>query len=79
MKLSEFIMLPQEEKRSAVLQEGVPVAQRKWLNYMVFLFQLPDFYVETFCCRESKEVREYRVFHNPEHLRPYLQTISIDI
>ena len=79
MKLSEFIVLPQEEKRSAVLQEGVPVAQRKWLNYMVFLFQLPDFYVETFCCQESKEVQEYRVFHNPEHLRPYLQRISIDI
>lgn len=79
MKLSEFIMLSQEEKRFAVVHEGVPVAQRKWLNYMVFLFQLPDFYVETFCCQESKEVQEYRVYHNPEHLRPYLQPVSIDI
>jgi hypothetical protein len=77
MRLSEFIMLPQEEKRAAVLQEGVPVAQRKLLNYMVFLFQLPDFYVETFCCTQSKEVQEYRVFHNPAHLQPYLESIDL--
>jgi hypothetical protein len=77
MRLSEFIMLPQEEKRAAVLQEGVPVAQRKLVDYMVFLFQLPDFYVETFCCKQTKEVQEYRVFHNPAHLRPYLEVFSL--
>ena len=78
MKLSEFIMLTQEEKRLAVVNEGVPIAQRVLLDYMIFLFQLPGFYVETFCCRESKEVKEYRVFHKAEHLTPYLGAISID-
>ena len=55
MKLSEFIVLPKEEKRSAVLHQGVALA--KWENRkeMVFLFQLPDFYVETYCCQESKD------------------------
>ena len=47
------------------------------LNYMVFLFQLPHFYVETYCCQETKEIREYRVFHNAEHLTPYLEAIPI--
>jgi hypothetical protein len=79
MKLSEFIVLTQEEKRAAVLQQGVALTQRNFLNYMVFLFQLPDFYVETYCCRESKEIREYRAYHNPEHLLPYLQVISMDL
>lgn len=76
MKLSEFIVLTQEEKRAVVVQQGVALTQRKLLDYMVFLFQLPGFYVETYCCCQSKEIREYRVFHNPEHLRPYLLSVS---
>ena len=78
MKLSEFIVLPKEEKRSAVLQLGVALAKWKSQKEMVFLFQLPDFYVETFCCQESKEIVEYRVYYNAEHLTPYLDAIPID-
>lgn len=77
MKLSEFILLTQEEKRSIVLREGVVIAKMEVLNYMVFLFQLPLFYVETYCCRETKDIREYRVFHNAGHLTPYLEAIPI--
>jgi len=78
MKLSEFIVLTQEEKRFIVLHEGVPIAKRQVLNYMVFLFQLPEYYVETYCCRESKEVHEYLVFQNTACLTPYLNGIPID-
>ena len=53
MKLSEFILLTQEEKRSTVLQEGVAIAKMEVLNYVVFLFQLPHFYVETYCNRDK--------------------------
>ena len=77
MKLSEFILLTQEEKRFIVLQEGVVIAKMEVLNYMVFLFQLPHFYVETYCCQETKDIREDRVFHNAEHLTPYLEAIPI--
>ena len=77
MKLSEFILLTQEEKRFIVLQNGVVLAKMEVLNYMVFLFQLPHFYVETYCCQETKEIREYRVFQNAEHLTPYLEAIPI--
>lgn len=78
MKLSEFILLTQEEKRFTVLRQGVPIAKRQMLNCMVFLFQLPDYYVETYCCQETKEIREYRVFHSPDYLTPYLEAIKID-
>jgi hypothetical protein len=77
MKLSEFILLTQEEKRFIVLQEGVVIAKMEVLNYIVFLFQLPHYYVETYCCKDTKEIREYRAFPNAEHLTPYLEAIPI--
>lgn len=77
MKLSEFIVLPQQEKRFTVLQEGVPIAQRLLEKQMVFLFQLPHFYVETYCNVESKDIEEFRAFYKAEHLQPYLDAISI--
>jgi hypothetical protein len=78
MKLSAFIALTREEKKVVVVQEGVPLAKRELLNHMIFLFDLKDFYVETWCSLKTKEVDEYRVFHNPQHLRPYLDAISLD-
>ena len=78
MKLSEFIALSEEEKRAIVLQKGVAIAKRNLPDYMVFLFQLSCFYVETFCCHQTKEIMEYRVLFSTKHLTPYLETISID-
>jgi hypothetical protein len=49
MKLSEFIILSKEEKRFNVLTAGIPLAKRRVFESMVFLFQLPEFYVETRC------------------------------
>jgi hypothetical protein len=78
MKLSEFIALPQEEKKIVVTNEGVPLAKRELYGYVIFLFHLTDCYVETWCSQQNRQVSEYRVFHNPEHLTPYLEAISID-
>jgi hypothetical protein len=78
MKLSEFIVLSEEEKRATVLQNGVAIAKRILPDHMVFLFQLSCFYVETFCSHQTKEIVEYRVLYGTRHLSPYLDTISID-
>jgi hypothetical protein len=78
MKPSAFIALNKEEKKVVVVQEGVPLAKRDLFDYVVFLFDLTDCYVETWCCRETKDVEEYRVFHSPQHLTPYLNAISLD-
>ncbi len=77
MKLSEFIALPEDHKRSTVMTQGVAIAKRELANSLVFLFQLNEFYVETFCCNKSKEILEYRVFENTKHLNPYLESIEI--
>ena len=78
MKLSEFIGLPEDHKRSVVLSEGVAIAKRELPDQLVFLFQLQEYYVETFCCCNSKEILEYRVFQNTKQLAPYLDAIRID-
>ncbi|MBL0154870.1 MAG: hypothetical protein IPP93_15855 [Chitinophagaceae bacterium] len=78
MKLSEFIALPEDHKRSTVLTQGVAIAKRELSNQLVFLFQLNEYYVETFCCYKSKEIIEYRVFQNTKQLEPYLDAIRID-
>ena len=68
MRLSEFMVLPQEQKRSTVVKEGIPVAKKESPEEMLFLFQLPGFYVETRFSKQSKEIREYRMFHHSELL-----------
>jgi hypothetical protein len=56
----------------------VAIAKRELANRLVFLFQLHEYYVETFCCHKSKEILEYRVFQNTKQLAPYLDSIQID-
>ncbi len=78
MTLSAFIELSAEKKRSTVLKQGAPVAKWADSHYTVFLFQLPQFYVETYCCKKTKDIHEFRIIHSPGHLTRYLDSISID-
>jgi hypothetical protein len=78
MKLSDFIMLSEEKKKYAVLNEGVLISKRKLREYIVFLFQFDNFYIETFCNLTTKQVTQYRMFEHTVLLQPYLETIAID-
>jgi hypothetical protein len=78
MRLSDFILLNENEKKITVLHQGVLVAKRSDSDSMVFLFQLENYYVEAFCNRENKAIEEYRVFESLILLSPYLETIAID-
>jgi hypothetical protein len=78
MKLSEFIALPEDHKRSTVMNQGVAISKRYLNDQLVFLFQFPEYYVETYCCYKSKEILEYRVFQSTRQLEPYLDSIEID-
>ncbi len=77
MRLSEFIALPEDHKRSTVLTQGVAIAKRQLANQQIFLFQLHEYYVETYCSIQTKEILEYRVFGNTKQLAPYLERIEI--
>ena len=78
MKLSEFIGLSDDQKRSTVLTQGVAIAKRSLTDQVAFLFQFPDYYVETFCGNENKEIQQYYVFQDTDQLAPYLDEIRID-
>ncbi len=78
MRLSEFILLNEEEKKLTVLHQGVLLAKRSSFDSMVFLFQLGSYYVEAYCNPENKAIEEYRMFDNINVLSPYLEAIRID-
>jgi hypothetical protein len=78
MKLSDFILLNEDQKRLIVLHSGVLVAKRANEDYFVFLFQLGDFYVEVYCSLLDKKVQEYRAYTEVGQLTPYLNSIQLD-
>ena len=78
MKLSDFITSDEQEMKQAVLHKGILVAKRRISDCLVFLFQIDDYYVETYCSLENKKVIEYRAFSNLHALDPYLELIEID-
>jgi hypothetical protein len=78
MRLSEFILLNEDEKKSAVLHQGVLLAKRSNFDSMVFLFQLGSYYVEAYCNPSNKAIEEYIMFDNTDVLKPYLDGIPLD-
>ena len=78
MRLSDFILLNEDEKKAAVLHQGVLLAKRSSFDSLIFLFQLGSYYVEAYCNPEDKAVEEYRVFDSGMLLNSYLEAIPID-
>lgn len=78
MKLSDFILLGEEEKKLAVLHEGVLIGKRKRPALMIFLFQIESFYVEAYFSSDNKGIKEFRVSNRTVLLQPYLEGIPID-
>lgn len=78
MKLSDFILLDEKEKKLALLHRGILVAKRKDAERFFFLFQMDHYYVESCCNIEKKGVDEFRMFRHTGCLHPYLDTIGID-
>jgi len=78
MRISDFILLSEVEKKKTVLHQGVLIAKRQIMEHMVFLFQIHNYYVETYCNTSSKAIEEFRVFDNTIPLQPYLEKIQIE-
>ena len=78
MRLSDFILLTEDEKKFTVLNSGTLIAKRSNISQLIFLFQLEGYYVETYCNFANKSIEEYRVFDSIKTLNPYLEAIQID-
>jgi hypothetical protein len=78
MKLSDFILLNEEEKKETVLHEGVLIGKRTAPASFIFLFHVQNFYVEACFNPNSKDIEEFRMFDHTSLLQPYLDSICID-
>ncbi|AEV99764.1 hypothetical protein A4D02_26245 [Niastella koreensis] len=78
MKLSEFILLSEEDKKFAVMKNAVALAQISFPEITIFLFQLDSYYIEAYCNKTSKAIEEYRVLPNADSISHYLEAIPID-
>jgi len=78
MKLSEFILLNEEDKKCAVMNNAVALAQRTYPEIIIFLFQLNNYYVEAYCNKADKIIEEYRVLPDTNAIGHYLESIPID-
>ncbi|WP_153800315.1 hypothetical protein [Foetidibacter luteolus] len=78
MRLSEFILLNEADKKKSVMQHAVALAKRSIPDYVIFLFQLEDYYIETYCNQVNKSIEEYRVLPDTNALKHYLDAIPID-
>jgi hypothetical protein len=78
MRLSEFIVLNEADKKRSVMQQGVLLAKRTSPDSIVFLFQLEDYYIETYCNAANKIIEEYRILPGTDALKHYLEAIPID-
>jgi hypothetical protein len=78
MKISEFIVLNEAEKKHAVMNNAVALATRTAPGLIIFLFQLEDYYIEAYCNTSDKTIEEYCVLPNTNAIRHYLEAIPID-
>lgn len=78
MKLSDFILLNEEQKKGMLIHEGILIAKRNVAESIVFLFQLPNYYVESYFNRQSGSIELFNAFTNLEPLNPYLEGIALE-
>lgn len=78
MKLSEFILLDEDDKKNTVMSRAVALAQMNRADMIVFLFQLDSYYVEAYCNKSNKAIEEYRILPDTNAIRHYLDAIPID-
>jgi hypothetical protein len=78
MKLSEFMLLNEDDKKNAVMNHAVALAQRTSQNVIIFLFQLEYYYIEAYCNKATRAIEEYRVLPDTNAIEHYLAGIQID-
>ena len=78
MKLSDFILFNEKEKRQVVLNQGVLIAKRTTPSTVTFLFDVESFYVEACFNAKNKDIEEFRMFDLARLPKLYLDGIPLD-
>lgn len=77
MTLEKFNSLPHEEQQTAVLKNGVFLAERKDAPLRMMLYSMAGFYVEVFFLSRYNKVAWFNGFRNTQKLEPYLAKIDV--
>ncbi len=67
MTLQSFKNLNKKQRRKALLQKGVFLADRTTASFSVFLFHMGEFFVELFFIKENDEVVGMRPLKQLRH------------
>ena len=76
MTLEKFISLDYEGRMQATMK-AVCIAGRDENKFMIFLYQLHDFYIEVYYHRKYSYISELLPFDSTDRLEPYLEKIPI--
>ena len=79
MGLYEFIALDRDEKSDILWYFGVYLMSRPYLEGMVNLYGLDDFYVEVFYNQELNCIEDIRSFQSVGCLEPYFDSILLNL
>jgi hypothetical protein len=77
MQLKEFCVLEQIAQQEMVLDEGIYLSSRLFMDYTVLLFQLDCFYVELYYPKDKDKCVIIKGFEDTNELEPYLKRINI--
>ncbi|ANE52937.1 hypothetical protein [Flavisolibacter tropicus] len=77
MQLKEFSVLEQIAQQEMVLDDGIYLSSRLFMDYTVLLFQLNSFYVELFYPKDKDKCVIIKGFEDTHDLEPYLKRIDI--
>jgi hypothetical protein len=77
MTITEFKLLDKDHQLAYTFEAGVYLMERKSRSFLVILFEVDRFYVETFSLRENGEVLMIRSSDDTDILDFYLEKIDI--
>jgi len=77
MTLDEFTTLDEIRQAETLIHEGVFLAERPYKNFIIFLYQVENFYVEVYHNIRYNILQGMKSFIDDETLAPFLDTIDI--
>lgn len=77
MTLEEFKLLDDSDQTQTLLDHGVFIAERMYKNFLIFLYQVDNFYVEIYHNLRFNAMQGMSGFQDDEVLEPYLNSIDI--
>ncbi|MFL5742313.1 MAG: hypothetical protein ACJ75B_18960 [Flavisolibacter sp.] len=77
MTISEFSHMDEANQAQALIERGVFLAERLYKNFIIFLYQVDNFYVEIYHNLRFNVIQGMISFEDEEVLQPYLESIDI--